>query len=189
MLRSSLVILLLAFSASAGAQGFDYNYLTFGYGNTDFDEVNVDGDGFTLGGSYAISDNLHLFLDYNSADLDLNIDATTWGAGIGYNTSVSDDIDLIAKLSYEYIELDAPLVGSVDDSGLGLGVGLRFAATSELELNAGINWIDYSDSGSDTAFEAGGWYNFTEAWSLGLNGEWSDDVSTYTVSGRFNFGQ
>jgi HD-GYP domain-containing protein (c-di-GMP phosphodiesterase class II) len=61
MWRTSLFVLLLAFSASATAQDFDYNYFSLGYGNIDFDGVSDDGDGFTLGGSYALTDKLHAF--------------------------------------------------------------------------------------------------------------------------------
>lgn len=189
MARTSLVILLLAFSASASAESFDYNYLSLGYGNVDFSDVNVDGTGFTLDGSYAINDSYHVFAGYNAADLDGNVDATTWAAGFGYNTGLSDAVDLVARLSYEYVEFDAPIVGSVDDSGLGLGLGLRFAASDMLELNAGIKHVDLSDSGNDTGFEAGGLYSFTDTFSLGLGGSWSDNTSAYTLSGRFYFGK
>jgi len=187
MLRSTLIILLFALSAAASAEDFDYNYLTLGYGQMEFDDIDVDGDGFMIGGSYAINDSYHVFIGYNAADLDFDIDATTWGAGIGYNRGLSDVVDFVARLSYEYVELDAAGVGSVDDNGLGLGIGLRFAASDKLELNAGINHVDFSDSGDDTGFEAGGLYSFTDSFSLGLGGDWSDDASAYTLSGRFYF--
>ena len=53
MLRSALLILLLAFSATAGAQGFGYNYLQASYGAVSFDDsiVDVDGDGVGISGS------------------------------------------------------------------------------------------------------------------------------------------
>ena len=52
MLRSSLLIVLLAFSASAGAQGFDYNWLGFGYGTIDYDNTSLDGDALGIGGGH-----------------------------------------------------------------------------------------------------------------------------------------
>ena len=187
MLRSTLAFLILAFSATAYAEDFDYSFLSLGYGTTDFDDVNIDGDGFTLGGSYAINNRYHLFSSYNASDLDFNVDATRFSAGFGYNRGLSDVVDLVAGLSYEYFELEGA-GGSIDDSGLGFGVGLRFAANELLELNGGIKHVDLSDSDGDTGFHAGGLYSFTETFSLGLNGNWSDDVSSYTLSGRFYFG-
>jgi hypothetical protein len=66
---------------------------------------------------------------------------------------------------------------------------VRFAASKKLELDAGIDYVDYGDAGDDTAFGLGGLYSFSDAFALGLGGSWGDDVSTYTVSGRFYFGQ
>jgi len=189
MLRLSLISLILAFSASANADDFDYNFLTLGYGSVDFDDVGVDGSGFTLGGSYAMTDSYYAFFDYSAASLDAGIDATLWGAGFGYHRALSDQVDLVAKLSYEYVELDIPLAGSFDDSGLGLAVGVRYAQSEKLELNAGINYVDFSDGGDDTGFELGALYSINDAYSVGLSGAWSDNVSMYTLSGRFHFGK
>ena len=189
MLRLSLISLILAFSASANAEDFDYNYLTLGYGSVDFDDLGVDGNGFTLGGSYAMTDSYYAFFNYNAASLDADIDTTLWGAGFGYHRALSDQIDLVAELSYEYFELDIPLAPSIDDTGLGLAVGVRFAQSEKLELNAGINYVDYSDGGDDTGFELGALYSINDAYSVGLSGEWSDNISMYTLSGRFHFGK
>jgi len=70
MLRSSLIALLLAFSAAASAEGLDYNYLSLGYGNIEFDDVGVDGDGFVLSGSYSLNDSYFVFANYDAADLE-----------------------------------------------------------------------------------------------------------------------
>ena len=189
MLRSLLVLLLLAFSAAANAEDFDYNYFSLSYGNVEFDDINVDGDGFGLAGSYVINEDFHVFAGYEAAGLDFGIDATTLGAGMGWHTGLSPVVDLVASVSYQYVELDAPGGGNADDSGLGLGVGLRFAASDNVELNAGINHVDLSDSGDNTGFALGGLYDFTDAFSLGFGGNWSDDSSAYTLSGRFYFGR
>lgn len=187
MLRLSILAVLLALSAAASAEDFDYSFLTLGYASVDFDDAGVDGDGFGIGGSYAINPQYHVFAAYTASDLDFNIDASSWNAGFGYHTGVSDTVDLVAGISYEYVELDPPGAGSFDDSGLGLGIGLRFAANEQFEVHAGINYVDLSDSGSDTGFELGGLYNFNGAFALGLSGDWSDDSSAYTLSGRFYF--
>ena len=189
MARSTFIALLLAFSATASADGFDYNFLSLGYGNIEFDEVGVDGDGFVLSGSYSLNDSYFVFANYDAADLDFSVDATTWGVGFGYRRPVSDKADFYARASYEYIEIDVPLVGSADDNGLGLGVGLRYSSNPDFEWHAGINYVDYGDGGDDTGLEVGGLYSFTEKFSLGLSGEWSDDISRYTIAGRFYFGR
>ncbi len=189
MLRSSLLILLLALSASASAEDFDYSFLSIGYGIIDFDDIGVDGDGFNIGGSYSISDSVHVFGGYQAADLDFGIDASTFSAGIGYNTSVSPAVDLVARVSYEYAEVDPPGPGDFDDSGFGLALGLRFAASDMIELNAGITYVDLGDGGDDTGFGLGGLYNFSDAFALGLSGNWTSDVSVYALTGRLYFGR
>lgn len=189
MKRSTLGLALLALSATASASDFDYNYVSVGYGNTELDGIDVDGDGFGITGSIAISDSYHVFAGYETAGLDFGVDMTAWAAGIGWNFGLSDKVDMVTRLSYRYIELEASGFGSEDDNGLGAGLGLRFAATRQLELDAGIDYVDYGDGGDDTAFGLGGLYSFSDAFALGLGGSWSDNVSTYTVSGRFYFGQ
>ena len=189
MSRSTVAVLLLIASASASAEGFDYNYLQLEYTNIEFDDISVDGDGFGLSGSYAINPDWHVFAGYGAAGLDFDVDATTIAAGIGYNTELSPVVDAYARLSYQYVELDAPGLGSVDDSGIGFGVGLRFAASQDLELNAGIEYVDFGDGGDDTGFGLGALWKFTDAFALGLGGSWSDDVTSYTLSGRVYFGK
>jgi hypothetical protein len=190
MQRTTLAMALLALSATASAGEFDYNYFTVGYGQMELDEVDVDGDGFGLGGSFALSDSYHVFAGYEngSFDFDPDIDMTAWAAGIGWNAAISPTVDLVTRLSYQYMELEADGFGSVDDNGLGLGVGLRFAASQALELDAGIDYVDFGDGG-ETAFGVGGLYSFTKAFALGLAGDWGDDVSSYTISVRFYFGR
>ena len=188
-MRSILFVGFLTLSAAASAEGFDYDYFSIGYGNIDFDEVGVDGDGLLVNGSYALGPKYHVFAGYNGGNLDFDVDVTTWGAGFGYNTSLSDRTDAYARLSYESIEFDVPLVGSEDDSGFGFAVGLRYAANDKLELNGGINYVDYSDFGDDTGFEAGALYSFTDSFALGFSGDFSDDVSVYALNGRFYFGR
>lgn len=189
MLRSIMATMLLVLATSASAEEFDYNFFELSYGNVEFDDINIDGDGFGLAGSYAINPQFHVFAGYQAAGLDFGIDATTIGAGLGWHNSLTPVVDLVASVSYQYVELDAPGGGSADDNGLGLGLGLRFAASELLELNAGISYVDLSDSGDDTGFGIGGLYSFNEAFSLGLNGNWTDDASSYTLSGRFYFGR
>ena len=188
MLRLSLISLILAFSASANAEDFDYNFLTLGFSSIDIDG-GADGNVFTLGGSYALTDTYFAFIDYSAGSLGAGEDATLWGAGFGYHRALSDQVDLVAELSYEYFEQDRPQAGSFDDSGLGLAVGVRFAQSEKLELNANISYINYGDRDNDTGFELGALYSINDAYSVGLSGAWSDNVSMYTLSGRFHFGK
>jgi opacity protein-like surface antigen len=191
MLRSTLLVILFAFSGAAFADDFNYNSVTVSYGQIDFDDLNADGDTLGINGSAAVSENFHVFASYGVGEVDDGIDTLdvdTWNAGIGYNTSLSESVDLVVGLSYEYIDLSAPGFGSVDDNGFGVSVGLRMAASDKLEIDAGIAYVDMSDNGDNTAFGGGLLYSFTENFALGLSASFDDDVTAYNIGGRFYFG-
>jgi hypothetical protein len=187
MLRSSLLTLLLAFSVSVHAEDFNYDYVSFGYGNVDFDGVSADGDGFVLDVALGLTDNVHLFAGYDDADANSFAGVSRWNAGVGYNSPFSDTVDLFGRLSYESVDFDTPF-GNADDNGYGASVGARFRAGNQMEVKAALNYVDYSDLGDDTGLELGVLYNFTNNWSAGLTGKWSDDVKTYTIGARYYFG-
>ena len=109
MLRSTLIILLLAFSAAASAEGFNYNYLSVGYGNTDFDGLNADGDGFVFGGSFAINDSLHAFAGFEDAHLcscgKRHQDCNVWSPVVQYiSENPSSDLLMRYKKVIESVE-------------------------------------------------------------------------------------
>ena len=186
-------LLLMVFSAGAAAQGagsasgLKYTYVEVGYSQLNFDSPDADGDGLGIGGSYALTDQFHLFADYSTADLDFDIDATELDLGFGFNTPITDTIDVVATLSYVYVEFEQASFGSEDDTGLGGGIGLRALVNPKFELFGGVEYVDLSDFGSDTALGLGGHYNFNEQFAVGLAGSWSDDASSYTLSGRMYF--
>jgi hypothetical protein len=190
MWRSFAVLGLFSLSGAALAEDFDYSFIEASYGQVEFDDFDVDGDAFGLGGSYALSDRFHLFGSYDMADFDAGVDFNGLQAGIGFNSPVSDTVDLVASVAYVNSEVEAPGFGSVDDNGYGLGLGLRAMLTPMLEVDGGIDYVDYGgDSDGDTAFGAGFLYHFTESVAVGLSGGWGDDTNTYALNGRFSFGE
>ncbi|MDH4108925.1 MAG: outer membrane beta-barrel protein [Gammaproteobacteria bacterium] len=186
MKRYLLLVVLAAASVPAAAQGFNYNFVEATYGQLDFDDLNVDGDFFGVGGSLAINENFHGIAAYESADLDFGVDATSWNIGVGFNTPISPVIDVVAQLTYESVEVS---LGSAeaDDDGLGLAVGLRANVSEAVELNFGVKYVDLDDSGDDTALGAAFLMDLTDNFAIGLNGSWGDDASAYGIFGRFYF--
>ena len=191
MLRSILLVILFAFSTAVYADGFNYNSVTASYGQIDFDDFSSDSDLFAIEGSFAVSDSFHVFAGYGIGEIEddfSSVDIDQWNIGLGYNTSLSDKIDLVVGLSYEYIELSAANLISIDDNGIGVSVGLRMAATEKLEVDAGISYVDFSDGGDNTAFGGGVLYSFTETFAVGASVSFDDDATGYNVGGRFYFG-
>jgi len=179
-------LLLLASVASAQQDGFSYSYIQASYSRADYDNYNADGDGFGVGVSVAISDQFHLFGSYMGADLEDTVDADGWQAGVGFNTPISDAMDVVIRASYVSLEVSHPLFGSVDDDGFGLGAGVRVAASDKIELDLGLSYVD-TDSGNDTSLDAGFLFNATDAFAIGVSGSWDDNVSVWSLNGRLYF--
>jgi len=187
MKRSIVLFALLAAPGFAFADDFNYTYLQISYGNVDLDGVSVDGDGLGIDGSFGITENLNIVGGYQTADFDSLVDADEWFIGLGVHTPISETLDVVGSVSYIDVEIDVLGFPVAADDGFGLSVGLRAAVTSKVEVDAGISYVDLSDSGDDTGFGAGVLYNFTEMFSVGLSGDWDDDVSIYSLSGRLYF--
>ena len=192
-MRKGLFLGLLAALGVAGPamaeEGFNYSYVELGYVKSDLDDYNVDGDGFGLRGSYEFTKNIHAFAAYSDQDFDFNVNATTLELGAGYAWPVNPNMDLVGTASYVHAEVDAPGFGSVDDSGLGLGFGVRARVVDVVELTGGLRYVDFDNSGSNTSFTAGGRYFFTNNLAAGLDVESDDNGTTWMLGGRFSFGQ
>ena len=56
-----------------------------------------------------------------------------------------------------------------------------------LELEGAVNYVDLSDSGDDTSFGVAARWFITEAFALGVEGEFADDADTYGIGFRLQF--
>jgi hypothetical protein len=97
------------------AQNFDYTFVQGSYSQFELDDVDVDGDGYGVAGSVAVSDRFHLFGSYSTADFDYGIDLNQISAGLGFHTPVSDAVDVIVSAAYVWAEVEASGFGSTDD--------------------------------------------------------------------------
>jgi hypothetical protein len=192
-MRKGLYFGLLAALSVAGPamaeEGFNYSYVDLGYVKSELDDYNVEGDGFGLRGSYEFTKNVHAFAGYTDQEYDFGVNATTMELGAGYAWPVNSNMDLIGSASYVHAEVKAPGFGSADDSGLGLGVGVRGRVVNALELTGGLQYVDFDKSGNDTTFTAGGRYYFTNRFAAGLDMAFDDAGTTWMLGGRFSFGQ
>lgn len=188
MCRFLLFAGLMSLSAIAGAQGLDYNYIQGSYSQVEFDDIDVDGDGFGIGASFGISDRFAVFGSYSTADLDFDVEVNTFDVGLAFHAPISDSVDVVTSVSYVSVDVELQGFGSADDDGFGLGVGLRAMAAPALEINGGISYVDFGDGGDDTTFGAGFLYSFTDIFEVGLAGNWGDDASSYGLNARVYFG-
>lgn len=187
MKRSSLLLSLVALPLAAQADDFDYTFIEGGIVNSEIETglVDVDGDGFGFGGSFAVADNIHLLASYADEDYDLGIDGTTMSLGAGFNTSLSQDLDFVATFAYVNAEVDAGAF-SVDEDGYSLGAGIRARTSDKIELEAGLDYVDLDDS--DTVLRVGGRYYFNDAFALGASLLDTDGGMSWTIALRAEFG-
>lgn len=188
MLRSAVLILLLAFAATAGAQDFGYTYLQVSYGAVSFDDsiVDVDGDGLGVSGSYGFHPDFYVSGEYQTADMDFGVDLNILELAVGYHTSLSEQLDFTAQLGFVDAEVESGL-GSADDDGFMIGAGLRGALTDAVELNGGIDYIDFDQGGGETRANAGFLFSLTETVTVGAEASFWDDINVYRLNLRFDF--
>lgn len=202
--HQALAAALLASAASAATAGdLSYTWLEAGYARSDRDVLD-SGDGFGVRGSGAITDSFHFFGGYERTGHD-DLDLAGWRAGLGYNLAVSDDVDLVARVSYEKADYD--FIG--DGDGYGVEVGARAAFSPAFEATVGVRHrdIDFDGEvvcvavvptppacqfaadadGSDTAFFVGGQYKFNAQWGIAAEASFSDADNRVFVGPRISF--
>lgn len=193
-MRKAITVATLAALGLTGtafaADNLSYSYVELGYLNSDYDDLDVDADGFGVMGSLAFTPNLHGFASYGSQDVDdVDADLDQFEVGIGGNWTLSDKLDLIATVSYVDVELDGPGNFDADDNGFALGAALRGRVTDVLELRGGIKYTELDDSGDDTSLNLGARYYVTPMFAIGADVGFSDDVTTWVLGARLDFGK
>jgi Outer membrane protein beta-barrel domain len=191
MVAASLALPLVA----AAGDNVTYSYADLAYVTTDIDGVDEELDGFALRGSLEVTDRAFIFGTYADQTAEsggVDVDYTNFTLGGGYAWPLSDSADLYGKLGYvsAEVEVDVPGFGgfSVDDDGFMLGAGLRGRVSQQFELEGAVNYTDFSEGGDDTSLGAAARWFFTNQFSAFAEGEFGDDVTTYGIGMRWNFG-
>ncbi|MEO1245650.1 MAG: hypothetical protein AAFX56_08180 [Pseudomonadota bacterium] len=181
-LAGALAVTLTGTPAHATDLSYDYLELRF----VDTEIGSQDGDGLRLAGSYQVSGNWLLVGGYTSLDFDGGVDADTLEIGAGYVYRYKPEFDLVGYAKLVRTEVEAGGFDN-DETGFSLAGGIRGRFTPELEGRATVNYIDVDDS--DTFFEFGGDYHFTEQFSAGVTLEVGGDADTFTIGARWFFGE
>jgi hypothetical protein len=168
---------------------FSYNYLEGGYVHTKLDDLDITGSGVGARGSFALAKNVFGFAGYSTQDFDFDVNVDQWEFGAGLNFSLTDKLDVVGRLSYVGIKLDAPGISSFDDSGVGVGAELRGRLNDVLELHGGVSYVNLNDTGDGTAGDVGLRVYVTKAFALGADASFDSDETTYLLGARFDFGR
>lgn len=179
---------------AATAQELSYNYVEAGYVQVEPDDADVDYDGFRAKASGRIADQVYLFASYGELESDefaggATAEQEVITAGLGYRIPVAPVTDITAEAAFVSVDfsVDGPLGGgSDDDTGFGLGLGLRHLFTPYVEGAVNVDYVDVFDE-DETTLTLSGLFHLTPALSLGAGYSISDDADGWTVGGRFNF--
>jgi predicted porin len=179
-------IFISGLAGNVQAENFDYNYIQGAYESIDLD--GPDADVFRLSGSYEFTPQLTFIGEYATGDIDnptggSDLDFEETVIGLGYHTELMRSTDLTANI--KVINQDTDLAG--DDTGYGLGVGLRHKLADNIEVNANVDFVDVNQN-EDTSLELGARYYFSKAYSAGLSYSSStEDVDVVSGNIRWDF--
>jgi hypothetical protein len=191
MRRAIMVATVAAFGLVGSAFGeegtLSYSYLEGGYVHSELDDVDFEGDGFGIRGSFAFTKNVHGFAQYSNLDYDFDISSDEYTIGAGVNFALSPRLDVVGRVGYVGVELDAPGISSVDDSGVGVGAELRGLVTDTFELHGGVSYVNLNDSGDDTAGNVGARFYVTKMFALGADASFNEDGTTWMLGARVDF--
>jgi hypothetical protein len=174
-----------ATGSALAADEMSYNLMEFGYGYTDIKNSSVNGDTFSLGGSFALGESLFGVGSVSTTDAG-GFTAKTLSLGLGFHAPVSSNVDFVGDLSFALADPE----GGSSDTGFGVGVGLRGRASDKLELNGGVRYVDFGHGADGVGFTVGSRYYFTEAFAAGIDLSMDDsgDAKTFGIGFRYDFG-
>jgi Ax21 family sulfation-dependent quorum factor len=202
MKRSLIALVLLAvLPVAASASDLSYNYVEGGYTRINGIEPKVDGA--AINGSIALGSRFHVFGGYEALDFPgssvsigngttintFDVDVDSWNLGFGYNHSLSNSTDLIARVGYRDSEIDNPF--GADGFGFKtysteVGVRSQLAPSFEGYVYAGYERPEGTGDG-DYYGRIGGQYNFNPRWGLVADARFGDGAEQYFVGPRFSF--
>src|SRR5688500_10003476 len=90
----------LALPLAASAEELSYRYVDvahFPEAEIDAGTVDVDGDGLQLRGSLPVYQNIFVLTEFQSLDLDDNVDTTRFLLGVGAHWPLGNNFDIIAR--------------------------------------------------------------------------------------------
>jgi Ax21 family sulfation-dependent quorum factor len=197
MKRSLIALALLAAAPfAASASDLSYNYIEGGY--TRVNGVGAKIDGAVLNGSIALGSRFHAFGGYEALDLEAtaidigtgqtfsaDADFDTWTLGFGYNHSLTNSTDLVARVGYRNSDIDVP---GFDLKSYFTEVGARAQLATNFEGYAYAGYERTEGAGDGDYFgRIGGQYSFNRNWGLVADVKFGQSVEQYFVGPRFTF--
>jgi hypothetical protein len=153
---------------AAGSEApLSYEYADLFQLNRDDSGAGDNWVGYGASGSIRVDDHLRLYGEFRSVvnDDSPGNDIDVLAAGFGYHLPLFKQTDLVLDLGFIDEENEAP--GSAESSTvLQMGAHVRTRILGPVELELGLTHYNYDDS--DTDFDLGAIYHFSESFGLAV---------------------
>lgn len=180
--------LLLALLPALGHAQMNYTSVEINFVDIDLgnDFLDVNGDGFELYGSYALSENWFVFGQYQNQDFDFGADGSSLEVGAGYHLPLAENVDFVAAAAVVDAEVSRGPV-SADDQGIAIRAGARAHLGRAFEVEGGFEYVNFDEADSDTAWVVRGRYYFTRRLAVTAGTDLSDHADTFRLGFRVEF--
>lgn len=187
----ALVALALALPVASQAEDFGYSFVDLAlvpHAEVEVGNGDVDGDGFQLRGSLAVTRNFFALVELQDLSFDRGVDTTRWMVGAGGHWPINNTLDFIARAGVVRLEAEAGRFDD-DDNGVFLGGRVRATVAPRVEVEGGVEYMsaEVFDAGDDVYLVGEGRYHFTPQFSAGALLNVGGDIQQLGVYGRFNF--
>jgi hypothetical protein len=184
MKKALITMAALATSTSVMA-GPSWTYVDLGIQFADTEIVTgEDTIGYVLGGSFGFGSLWHIAADITQTEVnggkgkDFGFDDTSYELRGGIHPAVTDNTDFVLDIGYNGSEWDADGV-KIKPKSYDIRTGLR-ANVGQLELRSFVAIEQYDNDFDDVVdgfdgkgrrmvYSVGGQYNFSDAWSVGID--------------------
>jgi len=198
MKRSLIALgLLAALPFAASASDLSYNYVEGGY--TRINGAGAEIDGAALNGSIALGSRFHVFGGYEATDIKAtgvvlgtgetfrtNVDLDRWNLGFGYNHSLSQSTDLVARVGHARSDFEG-LSHTFKSYFTEVGARSQLMPNLEGYLYAGYEKTEGTGQSGDYYGRLGGQYNFNPSWGLVADAKFGSGAEQYFFGPRFSF--
>jgi hypothetical protein len=186
-----IAVAALALPLASQAEKLSYSYVDvahFPSAKLDHHDFNVDGDGLQLRGSLPVHQNFFGFAEFQSLNLDDNVDVRRFLIGGGGHWPINNKIDIVGRLGIVNYKVDTRNFDD-DDTGIFIGARVRAIVMPKLELEGGVEHQQVEVFGlkNDTYLVGEARYNFTPQWSAGAIVNVGGDTNLIGAQGRFSF--
>lgn len=186
------------FGLKPSKSDISWNYVNAGYTKITIDNYGYDYDlnGYQVGASYLLHDNLYIRASYydTSGDIDffgdamgLELEASEFQAALGLRQGVTDNIDSFFEAGYARSEVGLSGFEKTTLNNFHAAAGFRYLIISRLELGAALRYNNGSDVDSSTYGDITARFRITNQFDIYMNYQFDSDASVLGTGVMFNF--